>query len=79
MQSPFNGAVRSNDPFEVCFIAETLVLPGHLGHLIFGGELWEILSPDASSSVNNVEDPLTKYFGTSGVPQQGEMQQRLSQ
>lgn len=58
--TPFNRAVRSNDPFEVCFIADTLIQPGHLGHLIFGPQLWTELYP--ISPDNEHDDPLTEYF-----------------
>ncbi|KAK0472943.1 hypothetical protein IW261DRAFT_1660048 [Armillaria novae-zelandiae] len=61
--TPFSSSgVDFYDPFEPAYIENTLSLPGHLGHLIFGIETWKKMCPSSGIEEEIGKDPLSQYF-----------------
>ncbi|KAK0463323.1 hypothetical protein IW261DRAFT_1625966 [Armillaria novae-zelandiae] len=61
--TPFSSSgVDFYDPFEPAYIENTLSLPGHLGHLIFGIETWKKMCPSSGIEEEVGKDPLSQYF-----------------
>ncbi|KAK0421860.1 hypothetical protein EV421DRAFT_1914966 [Armillaria borealis] len=61
LATPFSGPKYYN-PFEPAYIAETLSKRGHLGHLIFGKDMWKAMHPAALAGEEYGLDPLSRYF-----------------
>ncbi|KAK0229617.1 hypothetical protein EDD85DRAFT_957393 [Armillaria nabsnona] len=61
LATPFSGP-KYYDPFEPAYIADTLSKQGHLGHLIFGEDVWKAMCPAALAQEECGLDPLSRYF-----------------
>ncbi|SJL04261.1 uncharacterized protein ARMOST_07622 [Armillaria ostoyae] len=61
LATPFSGP-KYYDPFEPAYIADTLSKRGHLGHLIFGEDMWKAMRPATLAGEEYGLDPLSRYF-----------------
>ncbi|KAK0494892.1 hypothetical protein EDD18DRAFT_1106754 [Armillaria luteobubalina] len=61
-----DSSVDFYDPFEPAYISDTLSLPGHLGHLIFGNKIWKKMCPSSKIEEEIGKDPLSQYFNVLG-------------
>ncbi|KAK0489694.1 hypothetical protein EDD18DRAFT_1359284 [Armillaria luteobubalina] len=67
VSTPFSSSgVDFYDPFEPAYISDTLSLPGHLGHLIFGNKIWKKMCPSSKIEEEIGKDPLSQYFNVLG-------------